>query len=65
MKTIASWLSVIGSVFVLAATALSTGDEGRIPPLIRALNTEKGQRQIPKEKGATAMTNPSLPSALL
>ena len=33
MKIIASWLSVMASVFVLAATAFGTGDEGRIPPL--------------------------------
>ena len=37
MKIIASWLSVIASVFVLAATAFGTGDEGRIPPLNAAV----------------------------
>ncbi len=33
MKIIASWLFVMASAFVLAATAFGTGDEGRIPPL--------------------------------
>ena len=34
MKIIASWLSVMAFVFVLAAPAFdTTGDEGRIPPL--------------------------------
>ncbi|HTA87059.1 MAG TPA: hypothetical protein VK729_12380, partial [Silvibacterium sp.] len=33
MKIIAFWLSIVASAFVLAATGLGTGDEGRTPPL--------------------------------